>query len=241
MRQGNTYSCHGAFHPVVIQGPNGTWYLGAKWHFFRAKWNRDTEILQQTHARVIYWQCFDEFTSALSVLRELEISNFNASMVVRMNNGLSKSQIVQSYQPWGPIGTRCAVLPQAGHKVVNIIFSIVPVFKAYNDIFLWLHIESTYWHCCMIPAKYHNLRLDILMWGHLLLSYAILPRLSLHHVNKEHSHERSPMTQGLYSLSGKTSYRQISWSIEAARLDVAMVVSLWNLTGTSAAALSLTA
>ena len=42
---------------------------------------------------------------------------------------------------------------------------------------------------------------------------------------------------GLYSLSGKTSYRQISWSLEAARLDVAMVVSLWNLTGTSAALL----
>ena len=40
---------------------------------------------------------------------------------------------------------------------------------------------------------------------------------------------------GLYSLSGKTSYRQISWSLEAARLDVALVVSLWNLTGTSAA------
>ena len=31
---------------------------------------------------------------------------------------------------------------------------------------------------------------------------------------------------GLYSLSGKTSYHQISWSLEAARLDVAMVVSL---------------
>ena len=43
--------------------------------------------------------------------------------------------------------------------------------------------------------------------------------------------------QGLYSLSGKTSYRQISWSLEAARLDVAIVVLLWNLTGTSAAAL----
>ena len=43
--------------------------------------------------------------------------------------------------------------------------------------------------------------------------------------------------QGLYSPSGETPYRQISWSLEAARLDVAMVVSLWNLTGTSAAAL----
>ena len=43
--------------------------------------------------------------------------------------------------------------------------------------------------------------------------------------------------QGLYALSGKTSCRQISWSLEAARLNVAMVVSLWNLTGTSAAVL----
>ena len=45
------------------------------------------------------------------------------------------------------------------------------------------------------------------------------------------------INQGLYSLSGKTSYRQISWSLEAARLDVSIVVSLWNLTGTSAAVL----
>ena len=49
--------------------------------------------------------------------------------------------------------------------------------------------------------------------------------------------KRMHSTLGLYSLSGKTSYCQISWSLEAARLDVAMVVSLWNLTGTSAAAL----
>ena len=43
--------------------------------------------------------------------------------------------------------------------------------------------------------------------------------------------------QGLYSLSGKTSYRQISWSLEAARLDVIIIAPLWNLTGTSAALL----
>ena len=48
---------------------------------------------------------------------------------------------------------------------------------------------------------------------------------------------RGRATQGLYSLSGKTSYREISWSLEATRLDVIMVVSLWHLTGTSAAAL----
>ena len=39
---------------------------------------------------------------------------------------------------------------------------------------------------------------------------------------------------GLYSVSSKTPYRQISRSLEAARLGVMMSVSLWNLTGISA-------
>ena len=43
------------------------------------------------------------------------------------------------------------------------------------------------------------------------------------------------LIQGLNSLSGKTSYRQISWRLEATRLDVIMITSLWNLTGISAA------
>ena len=42
---------------------------------------------------------------------------------------------------------------------------------------------------------------------------------------------------GLYSLSGKTSYRQVSWSLEATRLDVTMIASLRNLTGISVALL----
>ena len=43
--------------------------------------------------------------------------------------------------------------------------------------------------------------------------------------------------QGLYSLSRKTSYRQISWSLKVARFFVIMIVSFWNLTSTSAALL----
>ena len=42
---------------------------------------------------------------------------------------------------------------------------------------------------------------------------------------------------GLYSLSGKTSYRKISWSLEAARFGFKLFQSLWNLAGTSAALL----
>ena len=41
--------------------------------------------------------------------------------------------------------------------------------------------------------------------------------------------------QGLYSLSGKTSYHQILRSLEAAGLDVIMIASLCNLTHISAA------
>ena len=39
---------------------------------------------------------------------------------------------------------------------------------------------------------------------------------------------------GLYSLCGKTTPHQISWSLEIARLDAIVVASLWNLTGISA-------
>ena len=42
---------------------------------------------------------------------------------------------------------------------------------------------------------------------------------------------------GLYSLSGKTSYCKISWSLDAARIGFKLFQSLWNLAGTSAALL----
>ena len=43
--------------------------------------------------------------------------------------------------------------------------------------------------------------------------------------------------QGLYSLSGKTSYRKILGSLEAARFGFKLFQSLWNLAGISAALL----
>ena len=42
---------------------------------------------------------------------------------------------------------------------------------------------------------------------------------------------------GLYSLSCKTSYRKISWSLEAARFGFKLFQMLWYLAGTSAALL----
>ena len=41
--------------------------------------------------------------------------------------------------------------------------------------------------------------------------------------------------QGLYSENGKTSYRQISWSLEAARLDVIVALKFDRHLGSAAA------
>ena len=46
-----------------------------------------------------------------------------------------------------------------------------------------------------------------------------------------------PVVQGLYSLNGKTSYRQASWSLVATKLDVIIMLIFWYLTGISAAPL----
>ena len=48
---------------------------------------------------------------------------------------------------------------------------------------------------------------------------------------------RSCYHLGLYSLSGRTSCRKISWSLEPARFMFRLFLSLWNVTGTSASAL----
>ena len=41
---------------------------------------------------------------------------------------------------------------------------------------------------------------------------------------------------GLYSQGWRTSYRKISWRLEAARCDVIKIASLWNKIGISTAA-----
>ena len=60
---------------------------------------------------------------------------------------------------------------------------------------------------------------------------------SIYTCPEELLHRASEATQGLYSLSGKKSYRKISWSLEAARFRFKLFQSLWNLAGTSAALL----
>ena len=65
--------------------------------------------------------------------------------------------------------------------------------------------------------------------------YRVTTQYSYHLDRTEHVDNKN--SQGLYSLSGKTSYRKISWSLEAARFGFKPFQSLWNLADTSAAAL----
>ena len=50
-------------------------------------------------------------------------------------------------------------------------------------------------------------------------------------------HCRTFIHPGLYSLSGRSPYRKISWSLEDTRFESRLFKSLWNLTGISTAGL----
>ena len=82
-----------------------------------------------------------------------------------------------------------------------------------DKYFIWIHYERLHNHN---NAK-HNKTVCIFLGIYCI--FLVLPWFS-----------------NLYSPSGKTSYRQIR-SLEAARLDIIMIISLWNLTGISAAPL----
>ena len=70
---------------------------------------------------------------------------------------------------------------------------------------------------------------DLFYWNPNLFGFS-MSRCGIRAISTGFAH-----TQGLYSLSSKTSYRQISWSLEAARLGVIIIATLWNLAGISAA------
>ena len=90
--------------------------------------------------------------------------------------------------------------------------------------FMWIHYERLHNHN---KAK-HNKTVCIFLG-----IYCSIDICSTIHILGR----RQLYTLGLYSLSGKTSYRKISWSLEAARFGFKLFQSLWNLAGTSAALL----
>ena len=89
--------------------------------------------------------------------------------------------------------------------------------------------------CCLLSDWLQKTKwLMFLKWHLKLIFFYILIQISPTFVPKDPIYNNSGPP---YSLSGKTSYRKISWSLEAARFGFKLFLSLWNLAGTSAALL----
>ena len=89
---------------------------------------------------------------------------------------------------------------------------------------------SASWIICNIdrnivptPCAYIMCRKIILAQVEIIIFYLSVEK---HHIVMRHVVKIWTTIQGLYSQGGKTSYRQISWSLEATGLDVIMIASL---------------
>ena len=99
------------------------------------------------------------------------------------------------------------------------------VFAFISEINVPAHmvwIQLSYWSLVKMPTFSD------------IFKQVFLKEIALLHVDSNSSYVSKGLignktSLGLSSLSGKRPYRQISWSLEAARLDVIMIVSLWNL------------
>ena len=126
------------------------------------------------------------------------------------------------------------------HKRVFIYFDYIHAISLKghlelpNRIYMRRTWAKQFYYFVLLQLYIHTdvLTLPPVKWKHIPIHISFYPAQCL---NSFLSVRWS--TLGLYSLNGKTSYRQISWSLEAARMDLIMIVSLRNLTGISAALL----
>ena len=150
------------------------------------------------------------------------------------------TQIIRlTRNPWkggDPCSKVIGLFLQIQHVVFQFNMSICYFVIVQRGVSVWTGKISLYFAWAFSMYKCLNLEISEIVKKSILPSlYVKLSRKYICLYYQAFSSISWFSLQGLYSLSGKTSYRQISWSLEAARLDVAMVVSLWNLTGTSAA------
>ena len=93
------------------------------------------------------------------------------------------------------------------------------------------------WCLSLYSTRIDTCSLNLLCWGFFFVKE--IGRLNeLSALSTLRCAHTSYPTHALYSLSGRTSYRKTPWSLEDARFEFRLFQSLWNLTGTSATALS---
>ena len=126
------------------------------------------------------------------------------------------------------------VTASAGHPSVS--WFCFPAFNEVTTTKHWYNRLGTYFpkHCFntiiyrVVITKIHGKMDDQWIWKHRNMKWKNETSNKINKI-KQNKYKQQTTFLMIYSLSGKTSYHQISWSLEAARLDI-MSVSLWNLT-----------
>ena len=97
-----------------------------------------------------------------------------------------------------------------------IFFTPNSIYSAKNFLFYWsmFFYHSTSWQCNPMDK-----------------AYCVTAGRNRAHSGKW---DTGPKHRDLYALSRRTYYHEISCNLEAAILDIIMIISLWNLTGISA-------
>ena len=104
---------------------------------------------------------------------------------------------------------------QAINCVLCLQYSFMNVWRLRYLPSVWSH--AIIWHYCW----YH-------IHGSKLITLYLMKLIMMHMQHQL----KFRLCQGLYSLRGRTTYRRISWSLEAARFWFKLCQSLWNFTGT---------
>ena len=136
---------------------------------------------------------------------------------------------------WKPIYPKSLYIESRPGSEQGSLSTTVPVFiKWHDDVIKWKHFPRN-WpfvrgiHRSPVNSPHKG------QWRGALMFSLICVWITGWVNNHQAGDLRRYRAHYDVTVMGNMSYRQISWSLEAAKLDVILIVSLWNLTGISAA------
>ena len=121
---------------------------------------------------------------------------------------------------------------------LSIFFRVVSqaLGQLYNlPQWLWNNPERYgYIWCSGLMYLYYHIIVFFMVFWSICFSVALLVQGQLYDCPSDNEVTLKDMGKfylGLYPLNGKTSCCQISWNVKAVRLDLIMIISIWNFTG----------
>ena len=126
-------------------------------------------------------------------------------------------------------------------KQLWVIFVVLPGISVMLDFPPWfIHVVfSSFWNAIAVYASINDFFILAQFKKDCFSSPFVLAYNSARLSTRTHIVRMARLSwiQGLYSLSGKTSFLQISWNLATTSLGVVLIVSLWNMTDILAALL----